>query len=113
MPKFSTPSRWLKHTDLPEDHDTVLTIATFAQEDIGKGDQKEKRWVLYFHEIDLGLVLNATNGKAVIKACGTDEMDDWKGKQISLYVKDDVEFAGDIVSAIRVRVKAPAVEKAI
>ena len=111
MPKFSTPSRYLKYSDLVDEHDTIFTIASYAQEEIGQ--RKEKRWVVYFHETDLGLVLNATNGKAVTKACGTDEMDDWKGKPISLYIKDDVEFQGDIVSAIRVRVKAPGLDKAL
>ena len=111
MPKFSSPSRWLKHSDLPDDQDTVLTVASYAQEEIGMGDSKTKRWVVYFQEIELGLVLNATNGKAISKVCGTDEMDEWKGQRISLYVKDDVEFQGDIVSAVRVRVKAPSVSE--
>ena len=113
MPKFSTPSNYLRHSDLEEGHDTVVTITSYSQEDIGLGENKKKKWVIYFKETDLGLVLNATNGKAVSKACGTDEMDEWKGKPISLYVKDDVEFQGDIVSAIRVRVKAPGLDKAL
>lgn len=107
--KFTTPSNYLKHSDLPDDHDTVVTISGYAEEEIGQGDQKRKKWVVYFKEIDLGLVLNKTNGTAICKALLTDEMDNWKGHQISLWVKDDVEFQGDIVSAIRVRIKAPKV----
>jgi hypothetical protein len=30
-------------------------------------------------------------------------MDMWVGQKIALYVKDDVEFGGELVSAIRVR----------
>ena len=109
MPKFSTPSNYLKYTDIPEDHDTIVTIDSYAEEEIGQGDQKKKKWVVYFKEMPLGLVLNKTNGTAICKALLTDEMEDWKNRKIGLYIKDDVEFQGDIVSAIRVRVKAPKV----
>lgn len=105
--RFSSPSNYLKHTDIPEDHDTVVTIASYAEEEIGQGEQKKKKWVVYFEEMTLGLVLNKTNGTAICKALNTDEMDEWTGHKIGLWVKDDVEFQGDIVSAIRVRVKVP------
>lgn len=106
MPKFTTPSNYLKHQELDEAADTVVTIDSFKYEEVGQGEQKKEKWVLYFSELDKGLVLNSTNGKTICKLYG-EEMDEWVGKKLSLYVKDDVEFAGELVSAIRVRPKAP------
>jgi hypothetical protein len=38
-------------------------------------------------------------------------MDAWTGRKIALYIKDDVEFQGDVVSAIRVRPTLPGAPK--
>lgn len=108
MPKFTTDSKFLTHADLPEDEDTVYTIKGYEQETVGQGPQASEKWVIYFRETKKGLALNKTNGNLIIKALGSDEMDDWIGKKIALYVKDDVEFQGEIVSAIRIRPKSPA-----
>lgn len=106
MPKFSTESKYLKYQDL-EQKDVVVTIQRVAQEILENQGQKQKKWVLYFNELEKGLALNSTNGKTLIKILGTDEMNDWVGQRITLYEKDDVEFQGELVSAIRVRPKKP------
>lgn len=106
MPKFSTDSKYLKYQEL-DGQEWVVTIARVAQEVLEKDGKKEKKWVLYFQELDKGLALNATNGKTLVKILGTDEMNDWTGKRITLYVKDDIEFGGELVSGIRVRPKLP------
>lgn len=106
MAKFSTDSKYLKHQEL-DGQDWVVTIDRVTQEMMEKGEKKEKKWVLYFKEMDKGMALNATNGKTLIKILGTDEMNDWIGKRITLYVKDDIEFNGELVSGIRVRPKLP------
>ena len=107
MAKFSTDGKYMKHQELPEG-DTQVTIKSYAQEVLESNGQKQKKWVLYFHEMDKGLALNATNGKTLCKILGSDDMDDWTGQKILLYVKDDVEFGGEMVSAIRVRNKKVA-----
>lgn len=105
MPKFATDGKYLKHQELAGDGaDTHVTIRGFDQETLENNGSKQKKWVLYFNELDKGLALNATNGKTVCKMFG-DEMTDWIGKKIALYVKDDVEFGGEMVSAIRIRPK--------
>lgn len=106
MPKFYTESKYLKHEEL-EDKDWVVTIDRVAQEVLENNGEKQKKWILYFKEIEKGLVLNATNGKTLIKILGTDEMNDWVGQRITLYVKDDVEWQGELRSAIRIRPKRP------
>lgn len=105
MPKFATDGKYMKWQELPEGQDLVLTIRSHKQTEFeGKNGQEEKKWVLFFEEVDKGLALNATNGKTLCKLYG-DEMDDWIGHKIALYTKDDVEYAGELVSAIRVRPK--------
>ena len=106
MPKFTTPSNYLRHQDLDYSCDTLLTIDSFKHEQIGKGDDKAEKWVLYFAECEKGLALNSTNGKILCKLFG-EEMNDWPGKRIAVYVKDDVEYAGETVSAIRIRPRIP------
>lgn len=106
MAKFSTESKFLKYQDL-DGQDWVFTIASYKKEDLGKDEKKEKKWVLYFQEMEKGFALNATNGKIISKVLGTDEMDEWVGQKITLYEKDDIEFAGETVSGIRVRPKKP------
>jgi len=108
MPKFTTESKWLKHEDLSEDEDTVVVISDVKREMVDK-ENNDKKWVVYFGSSleGKGLCLNKTNGNAIIKALGTNEMDDWRDQAISLWVKDDVEYAGKIVSGIRVRPRQP------
>ena len=106
MPKFATEGKYLKWQEL-EEKDWVLTIDRVAQETLENQGTKQKKWVVYFREMDKGLALNSTNGKTIVKVLGTDEMDEWVGQRITLYVKDDVEFGGEIVSAIRIRPKRP------
>jgi hypothetical protein len=106
--KFCTESKYLKYQELPEGQDTIATIAGYKQEVLENNGEKQKKWVLYFHELDKGLALNATNGKTICKVLGTDDMDAWVDRKIALYVKDDVEFGGELVSAIRVRPKKVA-----
>ena len=99
------PSKYLKADDL-EDRDWTVTIKNVVIEDIGQGEQKQEKMIIYFSELDKGLVANKTNATVIEKLYG-DETDGWKGKAITLWPNHDVEFKGEIVSAIRVRSKAP------
>jgi len=107
MAKFTVDAKYLSHADISDVDDTVLTIKGYEQETMGQGAQQVEKWVIYFKEIKKGLGLNKTNGKMLCKLFGSDDMDDWIGKKVAVYVKDDVEFQGEIVSAIRVRSKLP------
>lgn len=107
MAKFTVDAKYLSHSDISDVEDTLLTIKSYEQETMGQGAQQTEKWVLYFREIKKGFGLNKTNGKMLCKLFGSDDMDDWIGQQIALHVKDDVEFQGETVSAIRVRTKLP------
>lgn len=81
----------------------LLTIKDVVKQNIAlPGEPKEEKWVMVFEEAK-PLVLNSTNTKRAAKACGSDETDDWIGKQIVAFNDEDVEFAGEIVGGIRLR----------
>src|SRR5262249_6526195 len=93
------PSRFLKASDLMGQR-RVLTISKVTSEEIGR--EKTRKPVVYFQKCSKGLPLNKTNGKKIAEVVGSKLITDWPGKQIALYPKQDVEFAGQIGPAIRV-----------
>jgi len=52
------------------------------------------------------LIVNKTNAKAIAKVAGSNYIEDWKGKQIALYISN-VKAFGELVEAIRVRTVPP------
>ena len=102
------PSKYLKAEDL--DADLPVTIKGVFTEKLQTGEEKP---VVYFNETEKGLIVNKTNFSAIAKLTGKPNSDNWNGEKITLTVMD-VEFKGDIVSAIRVKAGAvsdPAVQK--
>lgn len=81
----------------------VVTIRTVKLEELKRGDKTQARPVLYFKEFEQGMILNATNNNILRALFGSDESDEWAGKQVELYVKADVEFAGKIMPGLRLR----------
>lgn len=100
------PSKWLKSGDV-EEGDLILTIREVVMEDIGSGEQQERKPVLYFEETEKGMVLNKTNADTISRL-HTPETDNWIGKKISIFATE-VDFAGKQTLALRVRMKAPKV----
>lgn len=79
----------------------VLTIegASMHQFDDGK-DQI----VLSFEGSDQQLGLSKTTAMQVAEIAGSDDTDDWVGKEIELFVDKTVRFKGTLTPSIRVRV---------
>jgi hypothetical protein len=103
-----TESKFLKYQDLGE-QDHIVTVREVKREDIkSKDGGMSKKFVVYFEELDKGLALNTTNLNTLCKLMGSDDSDRWVGQRITLYVKDDVEYGGELVSGIRIRPKRPA-----
>ena len=96
------PSKYLKAGDLPEEGTKPLTISKVSIEEIGM--KKDRKPVLYFENQEKGLVCNKTNARLISRVTGSGEFEDWIGKSIQLY-RAEVEFQGDMVESIRVRVK--------
>ena len=94
-------SKYLKASDLDE-QDITYRIRRYAEaEKMGASDDADEKPVLYFDGEKKGLALNKTNATIIGRIHGQ-EMDDWVGKEITLY-PTMVEFRGDMVEAIRVR----------
>lgn len=105
--KVFTESKYLKYQEL-DGQDWVVTIRDVERHEIKAKDGKlEHKFVLFFVEHDKGMILNATNMKMLYKLFNSDESDDWKGKRITLYTKDDIEMGGEIMSGLRIRAKLP------
>jgi hypothetical protein len=103
MPRTSEmiPSRFVKQVDVTPGQ--LWTIEKIVHEQIGRGEDAEMKWVAYFKETPKCLSLNATNIKRMEKAFGSDNTDDWIGKQIVVFWDEEVQFGNDMVGGIRVR----------
>lgn len=102
------PSRFIKSADIG-DTDTVLTISKVAMEDLGYGDGQDTKPVVYFQEIDKGLVMNKTNAESIGQLYG-ERIDGWPGKKITLFTTE-VSFQGKPMLGIRVRLRPPNVDE--
>ena len=114
-------SKYLKKEDCG-DGGILVTITGLKQDNVAlDGQDKDLKWVLQFAECK-PMVLNTTNSQLIEKALGSDETDDWIGKQIVLFHDENVSFAGELKGGIRCDVtrtkryhakgeKAPAVSR--
>lgn len=105
--EFSPPSNSLKAEDLEGD-EVTLKIKSYVGREFEQQDPKTgqkymvKKPILSFDGTDKTLVCNKTNLRAIAYAYGK-EMDDWIGKEITLF-PTMVPFGDKMVEAIRVRV---------
>lgn len=86
---------YLQKEDVPEP--TVVTIKSAASEMLNEED----KLIIYFRELDKGLVCNVTNKNAMVAICGDDETDHWIGAKVLLFVDKNVVFAGKRVGGLR------------
>lgn len=105
MPKLSEvfTGSLLKAEDL-KGRETKVTIESVDVKDFEDG----KKILLRFKGKDKALVANKTNCTIISEVLGSDDTDDWEGKSITLYVKK-VEFKGDLVPAIRVKLEEKSI----
>lgn len=99
------PSKYLKAADLGDRRITAI-MDYVVLEDIGEPDPKP---ILYFKNCPKGMVLNKTNAKTIMAAYG-DETDHWRGKTIVMFAAM-VDFKGDTVEALRVKIPAAAADQ--
>jgi hypothetical protein len=96
------PSNYLKQTDFPEDY--VVTVRAIERKNIAMdGKPADFKWLAHYNEFEKPMVLNATNIQLMAKACGSDDTDDWIGKQVIVYVDENVSFGGELVGGLRIR----------
>jgi CRISPR/Cas system CSM-associated protein Csm3 (group 7 of RAMP superfamily) len=102
---------YLGSYSITDGKDLILTIKEIKDEMVtGDKGAKEECVICYFAENQKPMILNRTNCKAIEKAYQTPFVEEWKGKQIQIYVAKVPAF-GDMVDALRVRSKKPKSEK--
>jgi len=82
-----------------------LTIASIKQTELGD----EPKVVVTFSDSDKQFVLNKTNKNLIKKLYGSD-YSKWIGRPITL-IATEVDFRGDLVPAIRIKVGKAAVKQ--
>jgi hypothetical protein len=101
-------SNYVKKTDV--EPPIKVTITGISQKDLAKqGDTPEMKYILEFKECK-PLVLNMTNSQRISNALGSEETDDWVGKEIVLFNDPDVSFGGKITGGVRARAVKGTVE---
>ncbi len=93
-------SKYLKKEDCGDDG-ILVTIVRLEQENVALDSQEpDLKWIMHFKECK-PLVLNGTNTQLIEKALGSDETDDWLGKQIVLFHDENVSFKGELKGGVR------------
>lgn len=88
-----------------------MVIERLDSTDVSAKDQPEEmKHIIFFQGIEKGMVLNWTNIQLIAQVVGSEETDNWSGKQINLYEDPTISFGGKIVGGIRVR--APMMQQA-
>ena len=95
---------YLGSYSLDEGKDLIATIKELKEEDvIGTNGQKEKCLVCHFTDVDKPMIFNRTNCKIVEKVYGTPYIEEWQGKRVQIYVKQNVKAFGGVTDALRIR----------
>jgi hypothetical protein len=96
------PSKYLKKEDVPQP--ALVTIRSFTHDNVAQqGQPEEKKWIMHFNELEQGIVLNSTNLQLAAMALGSEETDEWVGKQVVLFADPNVSFGGKLVGGLRIR----------
>tara|TARA_R110000868_G_scaffold315274_1_gene576156 strand:+ start:138 stop:620 length:483 start_codon:yes stop_codon:yes gene_type:complete len=88
--------------DGSDNAELTVTIDRISSEMIANTDGKKESCVVAHLRGQKPMVLNATNLKSITKVLATPYVEQWAGRQITLYVKK-VKAFGDVVDALRVR----------
>lgn len=100
-------SKWLASEDLDGLGEIALTVEKviqFKDEPMQDG-RKMSGYALMFAGKERGLVLNATNRKAMVAAYGA-KVVAWKGKEIMLFVQDGVKSPkGGTCKGLRIKIQ--------
>ena len=91
---------------LEPNEDLVVEITEVKTESVMNADGRNEDCLVAHLKDQKPLIVNKTNAKAIAKVAGSNYIEDWKGKQIALYISN-VKAFGELVEAIRVRTVPP------
>ena len=104
-------SKYLKTVDVPDP--VIVTIRGIKQVNMAKeGEAPELKFAMFFNELEKPMILNTTNIHICAKVLGSEETNDWKGKEIIVYTDPSVSFGGQVVGGLRFRGQEKAPVKA-
>jgi hypothetical protein len=105
--KNNLDKEYLGSHNLEPGEEMLLTIDHFeGEETVLTADGKKTKQVLYFKEDVPKMIMNITNGNVLTQLYGS-HPDGWRGKQIQVYVANNVKSFGKLVDALRIRDFAP------
>ena len=100
-------SKYLKASDLKGKR---VTVTVKSVEEAVLGDKKERKLILFFEGKEKGMVVNKTNMRVIMGACGS-ETENWIGAKLALESRI-VEFQGTPTDALRIAHVTPAPKSA-
>lgn len=112
MPRTSemVQSKYLKTADVPDP--VIVTVVKVGKVNMAKEDAApEWKWAMKFTEFAKPMVLNPTNIRIAEKVFGSDNTDDWIGKEIILFTDENVTFGGELVGGLRFKGQEKAPQK--
>ncbi len=93
------PSKYIKSTDL-KGRDVTVTIEGYEM--VAIQNEQGRKLALRFEGKDKGWIVNKTNANTIAKLLNSGRVEDWVGKQITLY-PTETAYQGEMVDCIRVR----------
>lgn len=96
-------SKYLQKSDV--EPPVLVTIkGDLTRHNVAMEDQPpDEKWCAHFHELPKPMVVNSTNAQLIAMATGSENSEDWDGKQVVLYNDPNVSFQGKLTGGIRVR----------
>lgn len=112
--KIVSDPDYLGEADFNEGEEKIVTIDHVASAvKIKTADGTKEKSVVFFREKVKPMILNVVRAKAITKVAGSKFVEDWSGVMIQLYIDDNVQAFGDVVSAVRVRPRKPVIRAAV
>lgn len=101
-------SRYLKKADVGGATGIIVTIRDdpeghYEEMPSQDGEETKSEYVIYFDELEKGMVLKSLNFQLISKALGSDDSVNWAGQKIILFEDPSVLMKGKVVGGIRVR----------
>lgn len=92
--------------EFQEGEKKVLTIDKVIQETVKGQDGKDEECIVCYFVEAKPMILNVTNCKAIAKAHGSEYIEDWSGKEVTLFTTQVSAF-GTTTMAVRIEQTAP------
>jgi hypothetical protein len=105
--KSYSDSAYLRKEDFPAPE--ILTISEVREEEVtAPGKKPKKKLIIYFEEIEKGMVCNITNGDVLFEMTGSEYPDDWAGVRVVVWHDPSVMYGGKREGGLRLRKPTPA-----